>query len=144
VTASEDARAIASDCISRDQRKPHARRDPRFNYQGWTSLGTNRITATARYSTNRSTPTSYQIGDTRTFNYADNSPRTTTLAQTATTSDGTIINLWVESGELGATKISPQLVLVTLLITQYAQADGIYDMLVRVGGPSLGSKRCRR
>ncbi|BCG01296.1 hypothetical protein PPGU19_058640 [Paraburkholderia sp. PGU19] len=107
-----------------------------FNYQGWTSLATNQVAAIARYSTNGATTTSYRIGDTRTFNYADNSPRTTTLAQTATTSDGTVVNLWVESGELGATKISPQI--VTSLITQDAQAGGIYHMLVRVGGPLYG------
>ncbi len=114
-----------------------------FNYQGWTSLATNgQTTATARYSTNGATvnalysAATWQVGDTRTFYYADNSPRTTTLAQTATTSDGTTVNLWVESGEIGASKISPQI--ISSLITQYAQAGGIYDMLVRVGGKLYG------
>ncbi|ACC72957.1 hemagglutinin [Paraburkholderia phymatum] len=114
-----------------------------FNYQGWTQLATNQqATATARYSTNGAATSAFysagtwQVGDTRTFYYADNSPRTTTLEQTATTSDGTTVNLWVESGEIGASKISPQI--IHSLITQYAQAGGIYDMLVRVGGKLYG------
>ncbi|MBN3756784.1 hemagglutinin [Paraburkholderia sp. Tr-20389] len=118
-----------------------------FNYQGWAQLATNQqATATARYSTNGATSGAttsafysagtWQVGDTRTFYYADNSPRTTTLEQTATTSDGTIVNLWVESGEIGASKISPPI--ISSLITQYAQAGGIYDMLVRVGGKLYG------
>ncbi|WP_109477748.1 hemagglutinin [Paraburkholderia sp. C35] len=107
-----------------------------FNYQGWTSLAKNQVAATARYSTNGSSTPSYQVGDTRTFYYADNSARTTTLEQTATTSDGTTVNLWVESSELGTSKISPQI--ISSLITQYAQSGGIYDMLVRVGGPLYG------
>jgi hypothetical protein len=114
-----------------------------FNYRGWTSLATDpQTTATARYSTNGTTASAlysvatWQIGDTRTFYYVDHSLRTTTLAQTATTSDGTTVNLWVESGELGASKISPQI--ISSLITQYAQAGGIYDMLVRVGGKLYG------
>jgi len=106
-----------------------------FNYQGWTSLATNQVTATARYAAS-GTPTTYQVGDTRSFYYADNSARTTTLAQTATTSDGTTVNLWVESSELGTGKITPAI--ITSLITQYAQSGGIYDMLVRVGGPLYG------
>jgi hypothetical protein len=114
-----------------------------FNYQGWTSLATTQqATATARYSTNGATisalysAATWQVGDTRTFYYADNTARTTTLAQTATTSDGTTVNLWVESGEIGASKISPQI--ISSLITQYAQPGGIYDMLVRVGGKLYG------
>jgi hypothetical protein len=64
-----------------------------FNYQGWASLATNQVVATARYSTSGTSGTTYNIGDTRTFNYTDDTPRTTTLEQTMTTSDGTTINL---------------------------------------------------
>lgn len=108
-----------------------------FNYQGWAKLATNRVAPAARYSTNGTgTSTTYNVGDTRTFYYADYSPRTTTLAQTTNTSDGTTVNLWVESAELGAAKISPQI--IGTLITKYAQPGGIYDMLTRVGGPLYG------
>ncbi|MEI5998354.1 hemagglutinin [Paraburkholderia bengalensis] len=111
-----------------------------FNYRGWTAYATNPVTATARFATSGGSggtagPT-WHVGDTRGFYYTDGTQRTTTLEQTANTSDGTVVNLWVESTEIGASRISPQI--VNSLITQYAQAGGIYDMLVRVGGPLYG------
>ncbi|SEJ58416.1 M30 family zinc metallopeptidase [Paraburkholderia diazotrophica] len=109
-----------------------------FNYQGWATLATKQVAPTALYSTNGTgtSTTTYNVGDTRTFYYADYSPRTTTLAQTMSTSNGTTVNLWVESAELGAAKISPQI--IDTLIMKYAQPGGIYDMLTRIGGPLYG------
>lgn len=132
-----DASATAAPSATTENLTLAAIRD--FNYQGWTAYATNPVAATARYSTNGTTTssgTTYNVGDTRTFYYADFSARTTTLEQTMTASDGTMINLWVESSEIGSTKISPQI--INTLITTYAQSGGIYEMLTRVGGKLYG------
>ncbi|MEM5387113.1 hypothetical protein VSR68_26445 [Paraburkholderia phymatum] len=95
-----------------------------FNYRGWAALATNRVAPAARYSTNGASTTTYNVGDTRTFYYADYSPRTTTLAQTTNTSDGTTVNLWVESAELGAAKISPQIIGTAVVY----DARGVFEL----------------
>lgn len=115
-----------------------------FNAHGWAAYTSNAsnpsaaASSVARFSTagTPSASVAYAIGAQRTFYYQDFSIRQTTLEQTATTSDGTTVNLWVENGELGASKVSPTL--INTLLTRYAQAGGVYDMLTRIGGPLYG------
>ncbi len=113
-----------------------------FNYRGWTAYASSAPTgasSVARFSstgTPSASVATYALGAQRTFYYSDFSVRQTTLMKTMTTSDGTTVNLWVENGELGSSKISSAL--INTLITRYAQAGGVYDMLTRIGGPLYG------
>lgn len=78
----------------------------------------------------------YPLGSSRTFYHSDATTRTATLRLQTTTSDGTKINVWVESAEYSPTKVTSAL--VSQLATAFARPSGIYDMLKATGGPLWG------
>jgi hypothetical protein len=79
----------------------------------------------------------YAPNDQRDIYLYDHSKRTVKLVTQRTTSDGMTVNLWVESGELGAPRVSTDL--AGRMADKFAGAGGVYDMLVRTGGPLWGS-----
>ncbi len=76
------------------------------------------------------------VSDQRSVYLYDYSQRTVQLAAQRTTSDGTTVNLWVETGERDAARVSDAL--ATRMLDKFAASGGIYDLLVRVGGPLWG------
>lgn len=78
----------------------------------------------------------YTVGQQRTIHLLDRSQRTVELASQRATGDGTVVNLWVETSELGPSRVTTTL--VERLRDAFAAAGGIYDMLVKVGGPLWG------
>ncbi|MGJ7507218.1 M30 family zinc metallopeptidase [Variovorax sp. GT1P44] len=79
---------------------------------------------------------SYLPSDQRDIYLYDYSKRTVKLVTQRTTSDGVTVNLWVESGELGASRVTTDL--AGRMADKFAGAGGVYDMLVRTGGPLWG------
>ena len=67
----------------------------------------------------------------------DYSKRTVRLVTQRNTSDGTTMNLWVEDGELDASRITADL--ANRMADKFAAQGGVYDMLVQTGGPLWGS-----
>lgn len=78
----------------------------------------------------------YVLNDKRDIYLYDHTQRTVKLAAQRVTGDGTAVNLWVEAGELSPSAVSDAL--VTRMLDKFAAQGGIYDMLVRVGGPLWG------
>ncbi|MGT2494936.1 M30 family zinc metallopeptidase [Cupriavidus basilensis] len=72
----------------------------------------------------------------RSWYHTDGSTRRlATLTQQLPASDGTVVNIWVENAE--ASNIGSPI--VNELLTSFASAGGIYDMLTQVGGPLWGA-----
>ncbi|VTU42183.1 MULTISPECIES: M30 family zinc metallopeptidase [unclassified Variovorax] len=78
----------------------------------------------------------YAVGQQRTVYLNDRSQRTVRLADQKMTGDGTMVNVWVEASELAPARVSDAL--VTRMRDTFAGTGGIYDMLVKVGGPLWG------
>lgn len=112
-----------------------------FNSNGWKALVKEQSAAGATPSADvvravqRSVVT-YNIGDPRNFWLMDGTQRHMTLQATGTTTDGTQVNIWVETSEYGTGKITPAI--VNTLLQNYTGAGGVYDMVTGVGGPFWG------
>ncbi len=78
----------------------------------------------------------YTVGQQRTVYLLDQSQRTVQLAGQRATGDGTVVNVWVETSELAPSRVSATL--SDRVRDAFAGAGGIYDMLVKVGGPLWG------
>lgn len=78
----------------------------------------------------------YTVGQQRTVYLLDQSQRTVQLAGQRATGDGTVVNVWVETSELDPSRVSATL--TDRVRDAFAGAGGIYDMLVKVGGPLWG------
>ncbi|MDM0029737.1 M30 family zinc metallopeptidase [Variovorax saccharolyticus] len=76
------------------------------------------------------------VNDQRQIYLYDHSQRTVKLAAQRAASDGTVVNVWVETSELAPTRISTEL--AARMRDKFAAPGGIYDMLVRTGGPLWG------
>ncbi|MFM0013423.1 hemagglutinin [Paraburkholderia sediminicola] len=113
-----------------------------FNAKGWADLAAsqwrgpwNSALVAASAAPLRSVVT-YNMGDTRSFYDSDYSQRLTNLRATAKTADGTTVNVWVESSEWGTGKMTQAI--VDNLLSKYASAGGVYDMVTSVGGKLYG------
>ena len=78
----------------------------------------------------------HAVGATRSFYLDNQDSRTATLQRQLATSDGTKVNVWVESAEIGAAKVTVPM--ADQLATSFAKAGGIYDMVKTAGGPLWG------
>lgn len=78
----------------------------------------------------------YAVNDQRSIYLYDQSQRTVKLAARRPAGDGTMVNVWVEAAELSPSAVSDTLVM--RMLDKFAAPGGIYDMLVRVGGPLWG------
>lgn len=78
----------------------------------------------------------YALDDQRQIYLYDHSQRTVKLVTRRTASDGTVVNLWVEASELGPSRITAEL--AQRMEDKFAAPGGIYDLLVRTGGPLWG------
>jgi hypothetical protein len=79
----------------------------------------------------------YTIGQQRSIYLEDKSQRTVQLAGQKATGDGTMVNVWVEATELDPNRVSTAL--ADRMRDAFAGTGGIYDMLVKVGGPLWGN-----
>ena len=79
----------------------------------------------------------YTVGQQRTVYLLDRSQRTVRLAGQRATGDGTVVNVWVETSEIDPSRVSATL--SDRVRDAFAGAGGVYDMLVKVGGPLWGS-----
>lgn len=79
---------------------------------------------------------SYSINDERQIYLYDHSQRNVKLAARRAASDGTVVNVWVETSELTPSRVSTEL--ASRMNEKFAAPGGIYDMLVRTGGPLWG------
>lgn len=117
-----------------------------FNATGWKAIAEQNA-ATAALAGDVVKPVQraaviYSVGTTRSFWVSDGTSttptqRTMTLEKTGTTSDGTQVNVWVETGEYAAGKVTSAI--VGNLFANYAGPGGIYDMVTGVGGPFWGT-----
>lgn len=78
----------------------------------------------------------YTVGQQRTVYLLDQSQRTMQLTGQRATGDGMLVNVWVETSELDPSRVSTTL--ADRMRDAFAAAGGIYDMLVKVGGPLWG------
>jgi hypothetical protein len=81
-------------------------------------------------------PPPYAVADERQIYLYDHSRRTVKLVTQRITSDGTPVNLWVEVSELSPSRITAEL--AQRMEDKFAAPGGIYDLLVRTGGPLWG------
>lgn len=130
---------IRQQLMSTPEADPHAA-IAEFNRSGWAkrieesrSQGRSR---NALKSAPRLEAASYTVGSTRSFWHDENDVRNTTLYKQTTTSDGTTVNLWVETAEFGSGKVTENI--VDQLSSSFAKTSGIYDMLKWTGGPVWG------
>lgn len=79
----------------------------------------------------------YAVGDQRSINLSGGQQRTVQLQATKATGDGRTVNIWVEPTELSPRRVTGDM--VQRLRDAFAGAGGIYDMLVKVGGPLWGA-----
>ncbi|WP_277185339.1 hemagglutinin [Caballeronia sp. BR00000012568055] len=115
-----------------------------FNRTGWTSFtnaspdANSTSAAQLPASTSKAAAQSNVVGSTtRMFWIGEDSNRQMTLEGTQQTSDGTTINLWVETAEYGSAKVSAGI--VQQLLKTYAGAGGVYDLVTSIGGPFWGA-----
>jgi hypothetical protein len=78
----------------------------------------------------------YAVADERQIYLYDHSRRTVKLVTQRSASDGTPVNLWVEVSELSPSRITAEL--AQRMEDKFAAPGGIYDLLVRTGGPLWG------
>jgi hypothetical protein len=110
-----------------------------FNRTGWSqAIRSSRQQSASRsiLSGSRRSAAQYTIGSTRDFWHDENDVRSATLREQATTADGTTVNVWVETTEYDPGKVSDAI--LGQLSEVFARADGVYDMLKRIGGPLWG------
>ena len=138
LTASHLTTVAASVIQSDDAASAVRRRISGFNRDGWAAKAGARGTGPSGSSFGP-TPlraAAYMPGATRTFYHEDNTPRSVTLIRTDPTSDGTIVNFWVESTESGTGKVTSAI--VNALYAGFVPSGKIYDMLKQTGGPVWG------
>ena len=132
-------RAIVHSELQGQKEDPAMARIAQFNSKGWADLAAAQTGPSASVmvmgAPSKSAVT-YNIGDPRNFYYNDFSLRQTNLRGTAQTADGTTIRLWVESSEWGTGKMTQTL--VDTLLSKYAAAGGVYDMVTGIGGKLYG------
>jgi hypothetical protein len=111
-----------------------------FNRNGWSAL-TDPQTGDAPRSTQHAATQPNVVGSTtRNFWVGENaSLRATTLEGTQQTSDGTVINVWVETSEFGTGKMTTAI--VQEMLDAYARTGGVYDMVTSLGGPVWGETK---
>ncbi|SFM88681.1 hypothetical protein [Variovorax sp. OV329] len=78
----------------------------------------------------------YAVGDQRSIYLTGGRQRTVQLQATKATGDGRTVNLWVEPSEMTPSRVTADM--VARLRDAFAGAGGVYDMLVKVGGPLWG------
>jgi hypothetical protein len=78
----------------------------------------------------------YALDDQRQIYLYDHSQRSVKLVTQRAASDGTMVNLWVETSELSPSRITAEL--AQRMEDKFAAPGGIYDLLVRTGGPLWG------
>jgi hypothetical protein len=106
-----------------------------FNSKGWSKLTSK---STGRGLQQRIAAVSLTIapGATRTVYLYNGEQRTVTLARQQTTSDGTLVNAWVDQNEYTDSKVGNAL--AQTILSSYADPSGIYDKLKSLGGPMWG------
>ncbi len=117
-----------------------------FNRHGYLSLlkplaspGTSSAVAkvaTTPATTTTTPPNSYALNAARAFFDTAGNIRHTTLVRQGTTSDGTIVDVWVEDSENTAGKVTGAI--QDSLLNNYIRQGGIYDMITSIGGPLWG------
>ena len=112
-----------------------------FNRQGFAKLLSQPAASgvNAKLSASSAPPApaaTYTVGQQRTVYLLDQSQRTVRLTGQRTTGDGMLVNVWVETSELDPARVSATL--ADRMRDAFAAAGGIYDMLVKVGGPLWG------
>lgn len=111
-----------------------------FNHTGFASLlKSGAATQGGAVSKAAIAPNSYALNSSRPWIDGSGVVRNTTLVRQATTSDGTIVDLWVEASENVSSRITSAM--DDTLISNYTRPGGIYDMVVSIGGPLWGAQR---
>lgn len=110
-----------------------------FNQHGWASLTTRQTSSAVQRNMVSATAPSQNavMGTSRNFWLADGTTRATTLEGQTQTSDGTTVNVWVQTSEYTSSKVTPQI--VTQLLQKYAGSGGVYDIDTSIGGPFWGA-----
>lgn len=81
-------------------------------------------------------PNSFALNAAHSFYDTAGTLRNTTLVRQGTTSDGTIVNVWVEDTENVASRVTGTI--DDALLSNYIRPGGIYDMITSIGGPLWG------
>jgi hypothetical protein len=112
-----------------------------FNQNGWTSLTTRQSGSAVQRNMVSPVPSQNAVvGSTsRSFWLSDGTTRATTLEAQSQTSDGTTVNIWVQTSEYTASKVTPQI--VAQLMQKYAGVGGVYDIDTSIGGPFWGANQ---
>jgi hypothetical protein len=111
-----------------------------FNHTGFAALLEQRQPGGGAVAKSAVTPpNSYALNSARQWYDKDGTVRNTTLVRQGTTSDGTIVDLWVEDSENVAGKVTPAI--DDSLFASYTRAGGVYDILTSVGGPLWGPQK---
>jgi hypothetical protein len=130
---SQDVRS--SQAVVREAGDPHAE-IREFNRKGWADRLQPEMSIRRSLVAAAPQAAMYAVGATRNFYHQDQTSRTTTLQKQMTTTDGIQVNIWVESSEVGAAKVTATM--ADQLATSFARAGGIYDMVRTIGGPLWG------
>lgn len=112
-----------------------------FNQSGWTSLTSRQSgLAVQRDMVNTAPSQNAVVGSTsRSFWLADGTSRATTLEAQSQTADGTTVNVWVQTSEYTASKVTPQI--VAQVLQKYVGQNGVYDIDTSIGGPFWGANQ---
>ena len=112
-----------------------------FNRQGWLQrLQEARADAAVKGLQRSAAPqaaTVHAVGSTRNFYHSDRTTRTARLQKQLSAADGTVVNVWVETTEIGDGKVT--VAMSDQIATSFARAGGIYDMIRSMGGPMWGA-----
>ncbi|SCK59989.1 Peptidase M30 [Variovorax sp. HW608] len=127
-------KAVVEQPIDEDDAAKDAIRE--FNRSGFAKLLDPLSKASPSLLKSMAPSAAYAVADQRNIFLYDRTQRTVQLAAQRATADGTTVNLWVETGELDPTRVSSAL--AARMLDKFAAPGGIYDMLVRVGGPLWG------
>jgi hypothetical protein len=121
-----------------DEPASHSQAIGEFNRSGFARLLGEPSKTQAPIAKSMTTPSAtYVVNDQRQVYLYDYSQRTVQLVTRKSTTDGTVVNVWVETGELTPQRITTAL--ATRMQDKFADAGGIYDMLLQIGGPLWGS-----
>ncbi|QGZ57556.1 M30 family zinc metallopeptidase [Paraburkholderia acidiphila] len=130
--------AQAEQAAASNSESPQMRAIHEFNENGWVSLATRQTSAvTQRNMLSAAASQIVGVGATRSFWLADGTTRATTLEAQSQTSDGTTVNIWVQTSEYTSSKVTPQI--VAQLMQKYAGSGGVYDIDTSIGGPFWGA-----